>query len=259
MNIDDYRAMVQAEQNKASEPETKEEEKQETTQEETQETQEEQPPAKLVVDDEEFDADTIRALKAGNLRTQDYTKKTQEAAQIKREAEEALRIVEYIKTNPKALAALQSVEELAPEVAEQIDPVKSKVIAQERELNDLRLRQEIASLQEKYDDFEVVDVLKYAYDNKMPNLELAYTSLKGTKAPAKQETPQVDVEAIKADLRKQLLEELASEQASTSTIITSKSTPPETKQAPTLSAVEAKVAKSQGLTEEEYMKWKTKK
>jgi hypothetical protein len=255
--------MVQAEKDKASEPPV--EEKQEETQAppETQEENKtpEQTPAKLVIDDEEYDEAKIRELKAGNLRTQDYTQKTQEAARIRREAEDAIRIVEHIKKNPKALAALQAVEELAPEVSDHIDPVKSKTISQERELNDLRLRNEINEMQAKYEDFEVVDVLQYALENSMPNLELAYSAWKGSrKVETKQESsPPVDVEALRAEMRKELLAEIASEQASTSTIITSKSTPPETKQDDPLSPAEDKVRKAQGLTVEEYKKWKTKR
>ena len=78
------------------------------------------------------------------------------------------------------------------------------------------LQREIESLQTKYKDFEIREVLELASQKEMTNLEDAYLLLKSSKAPILQST---DVEAMKENLRNEILQELKAEK-NTKSIIT---------------------------------------
>ena len=191
---------------------------------------------------------SIDELRNGYLRQSDYTKKTQEVANQRREAEDALQIFEAIKGNPELSKQLN------------IDPreIEARQLAQHNA--DLELQLEINELSSRYADFNVQEVLDLAYTRELNNLEDAYLLNKTLKSQVTQQdttltSTAVDVEAMKAQVRAEILAELKAEQ-NTQTIISGQGGAPVTDTTPQLSDAELRIARGMRMTPEEYVKWR---
>lgn len=189
---------------------------------------------------------SLEELTKGYLRQSDYTKKTQEVARQAREAQEALAVFNQIKQNPELAEQLQ------------INPLELENQALQQNYYDLMLQQEVSTLSSKYADFEVSEILDFALQHNMENLEDAYLLNKQYKgnvqssAPSTPNTQAIDVEALKAQIRAELLAE-----QNTSTIIsTNGGAPPTTQATPQLSESEIRVARMMKLSNEDYVKWR---
>lgn len=242
MNIEQYRALKLEQENQPKAEETPTPTVAETTP-ETKPTEVEPEPIKVEIDGKEV---TIDELKNGYLRQSDYTKKTQEVARTRKETEEAVKFYEYLKQNPEAVQALQQ----TTTVPANLDPAQSKVIELEQKMYDMMLEQEIDKLSNKYEDFEVREVLEMARDKQLTNLEDAYKLVKSSKGlPSKDD--------LKEQLRVEILKEMKDEGISTKTIINDTSTQPV---APTdtvvLSPQEVKIAKGMGMSIQDYVQWR---
>lgn len=265
MNIDQYRAMKAQEEKPAETTPT--EPVVETPVIETppvvEETSQNETPSsdKFIVDGEELTLEQIKEFKAGYSRTQDYTQKTQEAARIRRENQEAVELYEYLKQNPVVAEKMLEAESLSPadkQRLSQLDPRANETAKMQRELNDLKLQREIDTLSSKYSDFDVVRVLETAYEKQLPNLEDAYKLVRAESVitPPSVESAPVDLEAERARIRSELLQELKAESESTKSIIKSGGNPPPTETAEiTLTPEQDRVRQKQGLSIEEYKKW----
>lgn len=263
MNIDEYRAL-KAQMEKEATEEAQEIEQpvdvvksEEETKPEEIETVEEEPeekkdkPITVDIDGKEV---TLDELRNGYLRQSDYTKKTQELSNQRKETKEAVELYEYLKSNPHIA---QQIQENGGEVPDRIDPSLAKVKELENKMYDMMLEREVETLQSKYDDFEVREVLELANEKGIVNLEDAYHLLKANK-PSSQETLYVD--KVKEELRKEILRELSEERDSTQTIIStnSQSSLPNVN-LPQISKQELSVARNMGLSEKEYIKWRDAK
>ncbi len=192
---------------------------------------------------------TLDELKNGYLRTADYTKKTQEVSRKSKDAEEAIALYNHLKQNPQLAQQLLQTEKLPAT----LDPAANKISELENKMYDMMLQQEISTLQNKYPDFEIKDVLETAQEKKIVNLEDAYHLVKSRK-PAKTET--IDKEALKKELRQELLKEIEAEKSTSSIITTSDSGAVVEDNTPKITEAERKVARHQKLTDEEYIKWR---
>lgn len=125
-------------------------------------------------------------LENGYLRQSDYTRKTQELAQQRAEAEQALRLMRALQENPlETLEALQ--RNLAADTeADDLDPYEQQLreheqrFAQlEQERFDQELDNQLRSLEAQYADrgFDRDEVLQYAVDNDIPNLRAAFLAI----------------------------------------------------------------------------------
>lgn len=201
---------------------------------------------------------SIDELKNGYLRTADYTRKTQELAQQRKQLAHLAQIKEQLEANPevaKQIAQEHGLQALDPEYAVQAQ--------REQEYWDMKLELDLQSMEKQYTDFKRDDVLKVAYDRNV-SLEDAYLITKATtpSIPAQQEvqTNSLNVEDIKKSLREELLAELRAEQAQnvdTTSIISSRNgVAPVADTAPKLSPQELKMAEIYGMTPEEYVKWR---
>lgn len=189
---------------------------------------------------------TLEELQRGYLRQSDYTRKTQELSRKERELLAARDIMQTISEKP--------------ELAQQLgyDPQSARIQTLEAELLDYRLQQEINSLSSKYADFDTDEVINFALSRQMDNLEDAYLLNKQYKGytqpqavvPSQQNMP-LDVEAIKAQIRAELLAE-----QNTTTIINGSGTPPAVPAAPQISEAERRIARKMGLSDAEYVKWR---
>lgn len=245
MNLLEYREMkAQEEKAKESAPEVTETVQPQTTPpEETNAVPETPQITEYEINGEKV---SLEELTKGYLRQSDYTKKTQEVARQSREAQEALSLFEQVKQRPEVAEALN------------YDPREAETRQIEQNYYDLMLEQEVSTLSAKYADFEVSEVLDFAVQRNMQSLEDAYflnKQYKGTNsttpAPTAPIVQSVDVDALKQQIREELLAE-----QNTSTIISGQGTPPATQQAPVLTASQMRVAEKMGLSPDEYMKWR---
>ena len=249
MNIDQYRAIKAQEQQQTQEveqPAVVQEVKVETPQE--QETKVEEnvdKPNTVNINGEEI---TIDELTKGYLRQSDYTRKTQEIANQRKEVSDAVLLYETLKNNPEATEAIKS----NIKIPSSIDPTQARVIELEQKVFDMMLDNEITKLQNKYPDFEVMEVLEVARDKKLTNLEDAYKLSRSINT----KNNNVDIDKLKEQLRKEIQEEIKS----TSTVISNNgyNTPSVRDNSPKLSPSELKVANGFGMTANEYVSWKNK-
>ncbi len=246
MNIDQYKAIKaqEASAKPAEAPPSKEPEKQPNTtpvKEETKPTT----PEKVTI--EGVGEVSFDELKKGYLRQSDYTKKTQAVSAQRKEAEQALQLVEQLKGNPQAVEQLKK---NVPAVG-QLDPVVQMVQQLQNEIYDLKLDNEIKTLQSKYADFEVLDVLRVAQEKQIDNLEDAYLMWKGRSSGKT-----TDIEQLKAELKKELLKEFDGNDEALETMITPRGKAPDVKSGPQLSAAEKRVAHNLKMSDSEYAKWR---
>ena len=258
MNIDDYRAMLEAERNQKDQPEAEKQEPKieeptapvapETPEEPKSEEPKVEAPKEVEIDGEKVPFDELRN---GYLRQRDYTKKTQELSKKRKELEEAEKLYSDLKKNPQVAQELNKVVR----TPEGLDPVASRIRELENKIYDMKLEQEIGRLQNQYKDFDVKEVLNVAHTKKLSDLEDAYKIWRSSKGG----NEEVDVEKLKAEL----LEELKKEQNAnkdTGTVISSKASKPvvESKE-PKVSQAEQRIARGMGMSPDEYVKWRDMK
>ncbi len=244
MNIEQYRALKAQEE--ASKAQQQVEQPTTPPVVETQPTVEETKPITVEIDGKEV---TIEELKNGYLRQSDYTRKTQELSNQRKEVEDAIKLYEHLKNNPEIVQQLQQVTS----VPRTLDPTQAKVIELEQKMYDMMLEREIETLQRKYPDFEVIEVLEMASQKQLTNLEDAYHLVKSSKGGTQQT---LDVEKLKEDLRKELLKEIESSVETSSIITPNGGGVVETPDTPILSQSEIRVATSMGMTPVEYAAWR---
>ncbi len=194
---------------------------------------------------------SLDELKQGYLRQSDYTKKTQELAKQRKEAEEAIEVYKELQSNPLVTKELQKATNanLPSHLTSKTD---AKIVELENKLYDLMLEKQISDLEGRYEDFEVMEVLKMAQEKNITNLEDAYHLSKAGK-PQKES---IDVEKLKEDLKKELLKEIDANKNTDSIISAKGATPPAEVNIRKLSKTESKIAKNMGMTNEEYVKWR---
>lgn len=245
MNIEQYRALKAEEEKQTTEP-TQPVVEQPVTVEVVQPVVEAPPvedkPTTVEINGEEV---TLDELKNGYLRQSDYTKKTQEVSKQRKESQEAIAFFEHLKANPELAKQLNE----STAIPRSLDPTQSKVMELEEKMYDMMIEREIETLQSKYPDFEIREVLEVASEKGLTNLEDAYHL---TKASAS-----TDVNKLKEQVRKELLIELEKERTSTQTIITptASSAPTSTNQV-YISEAERKVASMMKLSDADYIKWR---
>lgn len=200
-------------------------------------------PKMFNIDGEEVSLDVIKEWKQGNMRQNDYTRKTQELAKQKKELEE-LR-----KANPT---------EDGDEHLNQKSPEVQRIEKLEFDLAVEKLNKEVSYLKEKYPDFDEVKVLSECdkrgiYDD----IEFVYKALRDAE-PSKA----VDIDAIKQqaidEYKTTLAQEIAKDKEATSGSIVS-STPgqPPTDYSDMLSDDEKAYCRKRGWSHETYAKMKS--
>lgn len=193
---------------------------------------------------------TLDELRNGYLRQSDYTKKTQDLSKQRNETQEAIAFYEYLKNNPQIAQQIKTNGGVVPE---RIDPSLSKVKELEDKMYDMMLDREIETLQGKYKDFDVREVLNTASEKGITNLEDAY-HLSKSKKPTNNN---VDVDTLKEQIRKELLQEIQQEKDSTQTIISTNTEVIKTNpNLPTITEAEIKIAKHMKMKPEDYIKWR---
>lgn len=261
MNIDDYKRVVAEESKKADDPAASadvETEAKPIVEPIVEPVVEPSEVGKIKIDDTEFTLDEVKEWRKGNMRTQDYTKKTQAVAKQRKENEEAIELLTYLRANPQIAQAMLDKDGADSSSLSTVNPDSEKVKKLESDLYDMRVEREIETLQRKYPDFEVVDVLNTAQEKGFASLEDAYLYTRGARQDA---APAAKVDAIteREKIKAEIMKELSEKSVDTSTIVSDSSLPvTPIKPTITLSAQEDAVRKKMGLSTEEWLKWRQK-
>jgi hypothetical protein len=254
MNIEEYRAMVAQQDSQVEQPTEPVVEPVAVEPEPTPEPVSTEPekPQVFEIDGQEV---TLEELQKGYLRQSDYTRKTQAVSRERQQIEQDLAIVEQLRSNPELA---QQLSEFIP----QLDSEKRRTAELEGKLFDLMLERDIDRLSSKYPDFDAREVLTVAQEKNLTNIEDAYLLLKSTQPQAttpqetKTEEPALDIQALTAQIKADLLKELAEQ--NTGSIIGSggADVPPRVQAEPQLTDMEKRVAQGMGLNDADYVKWR---
>ena len=130
------------------------------------------------------------------------------------------------------------------------DEVTKRLQQMEDYIQEQQYNAYIKELQDKYSDFDEDKVLEYAEKHEVLDLEVAYKAMKSDSI----KEPNID--ELKEQIRKELLEELKQNSLNTQSIVGGNSQKPIETQEVNLSAKEQRIARAMGMTLEEYAKWR---
>ena len=252
MNLDDYKNMVAEQEANAEQP--KEEPKAETIVDEPKvDTPKPEEKQTFTVGDKEV---TLEELQKGYLRQSDYTKKTTDIAKAREEHKQALEAYKLIESDPKLREALKNAGG-ADGVLKATDASGKRIRELEMKIANMELDAQLKSLAAKYPDFDEVAVINEAAKRKETDLEFIY---KAIRKDDKGELP-VDIDALKAELLKELKTELGTGDIVPPTLMDGKapSKPIEQPKGPTMSKLEHRIAQGMGMTDEAYIKYRDAK
>lgn len=136
---------------------------------------------------------TLDEARNGYLRQSDYTKKTQELAEMRQRLADAEAITEALRSDPtNTLKALSdafgvnvvmgqpedaySFEDMDPE-EQRIAVLEQKIAAQEQAATQAALEAELNSIRDQYGDFDESALFSHAIRGNFPNLRSAYADL----------------------------------------------------------------------------------
>ena len=181
-----------------------------------------------------------------------------ENATLKAQLEQQKQAVEffnYVKNNPQILEAMRASDD--PEVASTFNAIptaqEEMIQNMQNQIAELQLRNEVSGLKAKYPDFKEEDVLKYAGERKILDLEVAYKAIKADElANAKAEEKPVDIEALKKQIREELMKEMEEDKSATSTIVGKGISEEIEAKEYSLTPEQQYIAKQFGMTDEEY-------
>ena len=202
----------------------------------------------------EFTIDEIKEFRNGYLRQSDYTKKTQELARQREEAQDALEVFNYLRNNPHMVNALMEMDKSGnPQHVQNVQKVTPEATMMRQILHTqkaMEVEMKLNDLKHKYGDIDEVSVLSKANELKTDDLEFVYKALQYDAAIERQKTlEQQSVQNLKAEID-------ANKKAVSTIVGTNQSNV--VKQTPTLTADEKRIASLMGISEGEYLKWKVK-
>jgi hypothetical protein len=247
MNIDEYKAMVSTQESGKDTPVVEQE--QPVTQEFVEDAKPVDVPTKVKIGDEEFD---IEELKKGYLRQSDYTKKTQEVANQRREAAQALELFNKFKTNPELADRLQEID--GSDFFDRYNTTELALQEAQSKVHEYELRLELQQLTSKYKDFDEVEVLNEANRRGLTDLEFVYKALKGERGSQMQ-----DADSIREQIKAELLAELQGTTDTTTILKAQGASAPKAAKKIQLSQSELKMASIFGMTPDEYVRNKSSK
>lgn len=171
--------------------------------------------------------------------------------EVDAETQSALELYKFLEENPHLVQAMRQVDENGYQQLNNFVPDEMTRKMQEFEefIEEQKFNAYLGELKSKFDDFDEDKVLQYAEDHEVYDLEVAYKALKA------EQTPKVDENALREQIKKELLEELKQNSLSTQTIIGSQTEKPVEQNKVTLSPRENRIAQAMGMTAEEYAKW----
>ena len=250
MNIEEYKSIVAQEAEQAkSKPEDKPAEDVEVTPDVVEETKpEEDKPIVVEVNGKEL---TIDELKNGYLRQADYTKKTTNISKQKKELADAVELYEMIQKNPELREQIKA-SGGDVKVLEKATAEHRRIASLESEMASIKLDSMITDLKNRYPDFDETKVINEAAKRGISDLEFIYKATRDEKVDKG-----VDKDALREELLAELRAEISVTESVPPTIMNDRKSggAPETdKDTPNITSSEIKIAKSFGMTPEEYIR-----
>lgn len=253
MNIDEYKAMVEQEKAEQSKPQETETKPEEPTGEETlvdeKPNEDEQKPEVFKVGDAEV---TLEELQKGYLRQSDYTKKTTELANMRKELKQAEDLYKDIQSNPDLQKQLKD-SGANQDLVNSANAEQKKIRDLEVKIASMELDKEVSRLKQKYPDFDEVAVITEASKRNSPDLEFIYKATR----KVEDKKDDVDMDSLREQLKKELLAEIKGEDVPP-TIISNKAslTPVTEEKGVTMTVQEAKIADGMKMSHEDYIKYR---
>ena len=198
----------------------------------------------------DYTLDELKEFKNGYLRQSDYTRKTQELARQREEANEALEVYEYLRNNPHLVNALMQMDN------GQVNPVVQKATPENAMMQQILHNQKAMEIEMKLNDLksrygndvDEVALFQKATELKTDDLEFVYKALQYDNLVAQQSN------AVQAAAT-QMQAEIDANKSAVSTIVgTNQGTV--TRPQKSLTDAEKKVAAQMGISEADYLKWK---
>lgn len=202
---------------------------------------------KYSIDGEEFSIDEIREWKRGNMRQSDYTRKTQEIAKQRKEAEEALEVYNYLMSNQELVQKLVEIDTENPieanKAKEKLDPLKKELEDVKTQLKIKDIDNEIKEITSKDKLVSDIELLQIATE-KNCDINTAYKLWRAD-----------NMDKILAEKEREITEKIKRNAEVTKTLITPTDKTPEV-QTYGLSEMEIVMAERLGMTIEEYATYK---
>lgn len=225
----------------------------ETTQTESEgiSTQEAEPTTTsgIEIDGEVYTPEQLKEFRQGYLRQSDYTRKTQEIAQMRKEANDAIELYNYLKDNPHIAQRLAEAEE--PAVQQRAQEIVADPMIKELSLkiHTMEIDNQLNAIKTQDPNFDEIRVLEIALENDI-GIDKAYNIWRGENFDS----------ILKKELEsygKNVVEKLQSNAASTSTMMSPNDSPANNTHG--LSEIELDMCKKLDMTPAEYAKYKTYK
>lgn len=201
------------------------------------------PPSEFEIDGERLTAEQIREYKKGYMRQSDYTKKTQAAAQEKRENAEAREVYDFLRANPEIA------KRLAEEAPEQAAKAPTMMNPELQDINvkiqTMEIEKSIELLKMKDPEMDEIEVLQIANDLRV-SVDSAYETWRGRNFD----------KILEQRLKKQsesITQKIKGNSEKTKSLITPKA---KAVGLHGLSDAEVSFAAKMDMTPEEYAKWK---
>lgn len=198
----------------------------------------------------DYTLDELKEFKNGYLRQSDYTRKTQELARQREEANEALEVYEYLRNNPHLVNALMQMDN------GQVNPVVQKATPENAMMQQILHNQKAMEIEMKLNDLksrygndvDEVALFQKATELKTDDLEFVYKALQYDNLVAQQSN------AVQAAAT-QMQAEIDANKSAVSTIVGTNQGAVARPQK-SLTDAEKKVAAQMGISEADYLKWK---
>lgn len=172
-------------------------------------------PTEYDIDGEKYSLDDIREWRKGNMRQSDYTKKTTELANQRKEAKDALEIYDYLMKKPELVQKLYELDVDNPtevkNVQEKLDPVARQVQELNQKLLIKDIETELKEITSKDKMVTDVELLELANEMKCP-ISTAYDIWKGKNLDKILKNNEIE-------LKRSLAEEIKSNATKTKTLI----------------------------------------
>ena len=198
----------------------------------------------------DYTLDELKEFKNGYLRQSDYTRKTQELARQREEANDALEVYEYLRNNPHLVNALMQMDN------GQVNPVVQKATPENAMMQQIlhtqkamEIEMKLNDLKSKYgNDIDEVALFQKANQLKTEDLEFVYKALQYDNLVAEQ------ANAVQAAAT-QMQAEIDANKSAVSTIVGTNQGAV-TRPQKSLTDAEKAVAAKMGVSEADYLKWK---
>ena len=198
----------------------------------------------------DYTLDELKEFKNGYLRQSDYTRKTQELARQREEANEALEVYEYLRNNPHLVNALMQMDNgQVNSVVQKATPENAMMQQILHTQKAMEIEMKLNDLKSKYgNDIDEVALFQKANQLKTEDLEFVYKALQYDNLVAQQAS------AVQAAAT-QMQAEIDANKSAVSTIVGTNQGAV-TRPQKSLTDAEKRVAAQMGISESDYLKWK---